>query len=458
MMPPKGDEMPVLNLAHAHLGHMDHVLRQLDLTSDQKECFDEIKTQALIDGITQGSKMVVAGIKINAEMKKDSPDKAKVENFINEFTANEQVLLKKFASSVKSAKDQLGPAQLEKLKKIMEHPVYPPHFGPHKHGFGKARGSDRAHKGIRARKNRKNLRNKGFSKNRKEYENRRFGKNRKHNRHERFAEKRMRGKGNKRKSRRPFDLKDKIFSVVKKCSKIMEHLELTDDQKQKAEEIKTDAMIKGVTHGAGMAVSAIKVKSLMKKDSIDLKAVDALIKDFTTQQTELMKAAAGAMIDFKAQLSQPQLKKLREYRKFFKKQRLERKRKKREAALKKRKQRHEKAHKKSYKKSYKEIRDKDGRRIRSKKSARGHNFKNKGYVKKEFPKLPVPLKNQKIGRHASAGEKKLMNPFHMKRPVHPYQPEIEKTNLPKPDSVSSEDDANAPNLLETDVFREEGSE
>lgn len=260
-----------------------HVLHQLELTSEQQAAFEEIKTQALIDGITQGSEMVISGIKLHAEMKKDKPDEKKVNQYIEDFTAKQSVLMKNLSASISQAKAKLDPAQLIKLNKIMKemrHPRPPRHIMASRRGRSDDGHLSKVHKG------------KG--------------------RHGDFKSHGKRGK-------KSFDPKSKIFGFIKKLKGLNKYLELTDEQQTKVDGIKTDAMIKGVTNGASMAISGIKIRSQLKNDKVDQKEVNSLIDSFTASQAEIMKAVTKAVINVKAQLTPSQLKKLKEFKGHIKK-------------------------------------------------------------------------------------------------------------------------------------------
>jgi Spy/CpxP family protein refolding chaperone len=89
-------------------------------------------------------------------------------------------------------------------------------------------------------------------------------------------------------------------------------LNLDDQQKAFMREIKSRMMKETIRRKADMRIAQIELKDLLMQDTVDMKAVEAKVKQLEAMRTEMQLSHIKAMEECKAKLTPEQLKKFRE--------------------------------------------------------------------------------------------------------------------------------------------------
>jgi Spy/CpxP family protein refolding chaperone len=89
-------------------------------------------------------------------------------------------------------------------------------------------------------------------------------------------------------------------------------LNLDEQQKASIGEIKSRMMKETIRRKADMQIAQIELKDLLKRDPVDMKAVEAKMKQLEIMKTEMHLSHIKAMEDCKARLTPEQRKKLKE--------------------------------------------------------------------------------------------------------------------------------------------------
>ncbi len=95
-------------------------------------------------------------------------------------------------------------------------------------------------------------------------------------------------------------------------SKIIKDLNLDDQQKAFMREIKSRMMKETIRRKADMHIAQIELKDLLMQDTVDMKAVEAKVKQLEAMKTEMQLSHIKAMEECKAKLTPEQRQKLRE--------------------------------------------------------------------------------------------------------------------------------------------------
>lgn len=95
-------------------------------------------------------------------------------------------------------------------------------------------------------------------------------------------------------------------------SKIIKDLNLDDQQKAFMREIKSRMMKETIRRKADMHIAQIELKDLLMQDTVDMKAVEAKVKQLEAMKTEMQLSHIKAMEECKAKLTPEQRKKFRE--------------------------------------------------------------------------------------------------------------------------------------------------
>jgi Spy/CpxP family protein refolding chaperone len=95
-------------------------------------------------------------------------------------------------------------------------------------------------------------------------------------------------------------------------SKHLMGLDLDEDQKTLIGEIKSRMMKDAIRRRADMRIAQIELKDLLIKDPVDMKAVEAKVKQLEMMRTEMHLSHIKAMEDIKTKLTPEQRKKFRE--------------------------------------------------------------------------------------------------------------------------------------------------
>jgi len=95
-------------------------------------------------------------------------------------------------------------------------------------------------------------------------------------------------------------------------SKHLMGLNLDEQQKTLTGEIKSRMMKEMIRRSADMRIVQIELKDLLRQDPVDMKAVEAKVKQLEMMRTEMHLSHIKAMEDIKTKLTPDQRKKLRE--------------------------------------------------------------------------------------------------------------------------------------------------
>jgi Spy/CpxP family protein refolding chaperone len=95
-------------------------------------------------------------------------------------------------------------------------------------------------------------------------------------------------------------------------SEIVKGLNLDDQQKAFMGEIKSRMMKETIRRKADMRIAQIELKDLLMQDTVDMKAVEAKVKQLEMMRTEMQLSHIKAMEECKAKLTPDQRKKFRE--------------------------------------------------------------------------------------------------------------------------------------------------
>lgn len=95
-------------------------------------------------------------------------------------------------------------------------------------------------------------------------------------------------------------------------SKHLMGLDLDEQQKTLVGEIKSRMMKEMIRRSADMRIAQIELKDLLRQDPVDMKAVEAKVKQLEMMKTEMHLSHIKAMEDIKTKLTPEQRKKLRE--------------------------------------------------------------------------------------------------------------------------------------------------
>ena len=95
-------------------------------------------------------------------------------------------------------------------------------------------------------------------------------------------------------------------------SKHLMGLDLDEQQKTLIGEIKSRMMKEMIRRSADMRIAQIELKDLLRQDPVDMKAVEAKVKQLEMMRTEMHLSHIKAMEDIKTKLTPEQRKKLRE--------------------------------------------------------------------------------------------------------------------------------------------------
>ena len=109
--------------------------------------------------------------------------------------------------------------------------------------------------------------------------------------------------------------------IINTGYRIMEKLDLTDEQQIKIQEVVVDAAVKIIPVGAELLVAKIKLAVELKKDDPDIKVINPLIDTSADNLKKVAKLGITALIDVKKLLTLEQKKKFKEIMKEFRKER-----------------------------------------------------------------------------------------------------------------------------------------
>ena len=105
---------------------------------------------------------------------------------------------------------------------------------------------------------------------------------------------------------------DQMMEAEHHMSKHLMGLNLDEQQKALISEIKSRMMKETIRRTADMRIVQIELKDLLSQDPVDMRAVEAKVKQLETMRTEMHLSHIKAMEDCKAKLTPQQRKKLRE--------------------------------------------------------------------------------------------------------------------------------------------------
>jgi Spy/CpxP family protein refolding chaperone len=90
------------------------------------------------------------------------------------------------------------------------------------------------------------------------------------------------------------------------------HLGLTERQKEAVREIKHGAIKVAIKKGADMKIAQLELKDLLEKEPVDMKAVEAKLKEIEALRTDIHLSFIKATEEIRSQLTPAQKKKLEE--------------------------------------------------------------------------------------------------------------------------------------------------
>lgn len=94
--------------------------------------------------------------------------------------------------------------------------------------------------------------------------------------------------------------------------KRLRRLGLDEKQKESIRNIRSGLMKKTITKTADVRIAKIDLRDMLSKDSVDMQAVEAKVKEIESLQADLRLSRIKAMLEVKALLTPAQRKKLRE--------------------------------------------------------------------------------------------------------------------------------------------------
>lgn len=103
-----------------------------------------------------------------------------------------------------------------------------------------------------------------------------------------------------------------MMEVEHHMSQCLMGLDLDEQQKTSIGEIKSRMMKEMIQRNADMRIVQIDLRDLLSKDPVDMKAVEAKVKQSETMRTEMHLSHIKAMEDVKTKLTPAQRKKFRE--------------------------------------------------------------------------------------------------------------------------------------------------
>ena len=97
--------------------------------------------------------------------------------------------------------------------------------------------------------------------------------------------------------------------------RMLNKLDLTDEQTKKIEDIKDESRIKSIRLKADIEVLEVQFQGKLKDENVKIEDVSPLIDSLAAKRAELMKNGIGSMIEIKNQLTPEQQEKLKGLRK-----------------------------------------------------------------------------------------------------------------------------------------------
>lgn len=104
----------------------------------------------------------------------------------------------------------------------------------------------------------------------------------------------------------------KMMDAEHHMSKLIKGLNLDEQQKAFMGETKSRMMKETIRRKADMHIAQIELKDLLIQDTVDMKAVEAKVKQLEAMRTEMQLSHIKAMEECKARLTPEQRKKMRE--------------------------------------------------------------------------------------------------------------------------------------------------